>query len=390
MNRPISIAIVGGGLAGLSLAVALVRQRLSARITIIDPRTTYEDDRTWCFWDVLDHPFREAVSHRWQRWRITTEAGEVVASSQRYDYCRLPAAAFYERAMGLLEPADNVLVALGNNVTSLTSEGSTVLIGTDAGPMTADIAFDARPPTAAEWPAGKHPFLWQGFEGWRVRTQERLWDPATVDLMNFSQWRDEASIGFLYTLPLAPTEALVESTMFAPPGHPAAEHAGHIERALAAHVGTASYTVAARETGRIPMTTAPPPASDSARIVPIGTRAGAPRPSSGYAFLPIQRHAQRLAAQLAADQYPDAPLRGRTTKWLDGVFLRQLQRQPHNAPALFQRLFERVPAERLVRFLTETGSLRDHLAVMASLPLSDFAGEAIIGPWRTLPQGERS
>lgn len=389
MDDPREIAIVGGGLAGLTLGVALVRHGVRARITILDPRTEYADDRTWCFWDVLDHPFRHAVSHRWHAWRITTSNTATRATSQQYAYCRLPAGAFYEQALATLEAADNVTLALGHTVTSVTGGSHKAVVRTEAGPLAADLAFDARPPAADQWSAGHHPFFSQGFEGWRVRAEKPVWDPAVVDLMDFSDRPGAAAIGFLYTLPLSANEALVESTVFAPAGSGRADHGDHIQRALAARLGDADYSVLARESGCIPMTTAPPPAREGERIVPIGTRAGAPRPSSGYAFLPIQRHSQRLAAQIAAGRYPDARLRSRTTRWLDGVFLRRLWRDPAGAPALFHRLFERVSPDRLVRFLTETGSPRDHLAVMAALPMAAFAGEATIGRWRPLRPVEK-
>lgn len=385
MRRLREIAIVGGGLAGLSLAVALVRRGTQARITVIDPRTTYSDDRTWCFWDVLDHPFRDAISHRWDTWRVTSARGAVTTVSQRYPYCRLPAGAFYERAFAVLEAAENVTLLLGCRVASVSDDGDTATIDTDNGAVHADIAFDARPPVASDWVAGDHPFLWQSFEGWRVTTQEPIWNTGIVDLMDFSDRPSAEGIGFLYTLPLAANEALVESTAFVTPGQPSGDHGGHIERALVERFGGAPYQVSAREAGRIPMTTAPPPQRCSARVVPIGTRAGAPRPSSGYAFLPIQRHSQRLARQVTAERFPDAPVRSATTRWLDAVFLRRLLRQPDQAPELFRQLFQKVSADRLARFLTETGSPADHLAVMAALPWTEFATEALIGPWRPLP-----
>jgi lycopene beta-cyclase len=102
--------------------------------------------------------------------------------------------------------------------------------------------------------------------------------------------------------------------------------------------------------------------------VPIGTRAGAPRPSTGYAFLPIQRHGARIAAAVARGQSPSVPMRGAATTWLDGVFLRRLLADPAGAPDLFLRLFRRVPADRLVRFLSETGTPADVLAAVAALP----------------------
>ncbi len=384
---PRRIAILGGGLAGLSLAAELVRADVAASITIVDPRQAYSDDRTWCFWDVMDHPYRQAVSHRWYQWRVATDAGETCIACNRYPYSRLPGAAFYETALAILNEASNVVLALGERVQSVAEDGPALRINTDARAIAADLAFDARPPAPQDWATAGHPFLWQTFTGWRVQTDAPSWQPDAVDLMDFRDRPSPNAIGFAYILALSDHEALVESTAFVPSDAPTEpDHDAHLRRVLAARLGSRDHQVTARESGRIPMTTAPQSPPEQPGIIPIGTRAGAPRPSSGYAFLPIQRHSQCLAQQLAAGRYPSATVRSRVTRWLDGVFLRRLTREPEAAPALFQTLFERVPAERLVRFLTETGTARDHLAVMAALPVTRFATEALVGPWRRLPQ----
>jgi lycopene beta-cyclase len=113
-------------------------------------------------------------------------------------------------------------------------------------------------------------------------------------------------------------------------------------------------------------------ASSAPGVIPIGTRAGAPRGSTGYAFLPIQRHSRALADRLARGDPGPAAMRGRLTDWLDRVFLARLVARPDAAPADFGRLFARVPADRLVRFLMETGGPLDHLRVMAALPTGAF------------------
>jgi len=386
-SMPREIAILGGGLAGLSLAVELVRARVGARITIVDPRQAYEDDRTWCFWDVIDHPYRAAASHCWNQLRVTTDAGVTHVRCSRYPYCRLSGHAFYETAVSYLQDADNVVLALGRRVDSVTRHGSSLLISTDMGAIHADLAFDGRPPTSTDWSMTKGPVFWQTFTGWRVHTDDPVWSTEAVELMDFRDRPCPHAIGFAYILPLTRHEALVESTAFMPStGTATPDHEAHLQRILRAEIDDRNYEVTACENGRIPMADKPPPRHEHGWVVPIGTRAGAPRPSSGYAFLPIQRHSQRLAKQLAAGRSPGARMRHRTIRWLDGIFLRQLRRDPRRAPALFQELFERVPAERLVRFLTETGSLRDHRAVMAAMPVTRFAGEALLGAWRPLPR----
>ena len=381
------ILILGGGLAGLSLAVQLVRQGVVRPITILEPRTAYTDDRTWCFWDTDDHPFRDAVAHHWWQWRVTPADGApITCRTQRYPYCRLPAGAFYETALRMLRDAANVTIIRGVTVRDLWSEsGGWLTAVTDDGPYRAPLVFDGRPPGPGTWPLNGHPFMWQDFMGWRVQARAGTFDPATPDLMDFRSTPSE-EIRFLYVLPLSDHEALLESTVFttAPAGHET--HQAHLRAALHARCGQPT-AIAATEQGRIPMTTAPPPRPPWPNIVPIGTGAGAPRASTGYAFLAIQRHAAKLAARVAADRPGAVPMRAAHIDVLDRIFLTRLKRDPGGAPDLFGRMFGRVPTDRMVRFLTETGGLVDHAAVIGTLPTLPFlrAAAAAYPPPRARP-----
>src|SRR5690606_29518390 len=52
------IVIVGAGLAGLSTAVHLLERGPADRhLTLVDPRTDFGRDRTWCSWALEPHPF---------------------------------------------------------------------------------------------------------------------------------------------------------------------------------------------------------------------------------------------------------------------------------------------------------------------------------------------
>jgi len=366
------ILILGGGLAGLSLAVQLVRRDVRRPITVLEPRTAYSDDRTWCFWDTDDHPFRDAVAQRWWQWRVTPADGAAITrTTRRYPYCRLPAGVFHETALAILRAAGNVSLIQGVTVRDLWGEsGGWVTAVTDRGPYRAPLVFDGRPPGPGSWPLNGHPFMWQDFMGWRVQGRPGSFDPAVPDLMDFRGGAHD-DIRFLYVLPLSDREALLESTTFtrAPAGH--AAHTSRLRAALAERCG-APTAIAATEQGRIPMTTAPPPRPAWPNVIPIGTRAGAHRGSTGYAFLAIQRHAAALAARVAAGRPGPVPMRAAHIDVLDRIFLTRLLLDPAGAPALFGRMFARVPTDRMVRFLTERGGPIDHAAVIGSLPTLAF------------------
>ena len=70
MSPPYPLAIIGGGCAGLSLVSELIRMGYDAPILVIEPRTTYKHDRTWCFWTTDEHQHTDLVSKRWSSWQF--------------------------------------------------------------------------------------------------------------------------------------------------------------------------------------------------------------------------------------------------------------------------------------------------------------------------------
>jgi lycopene beta-cyclase len=67
------------------------------------------------------------------------------------------------------------------------------------------------------------------------------------------------------------------------------------------------------------------------------------------------------------------------TRTMDRLFLQVLRAQPALAPALFTAMFAGVDSRRLIRFLSDTGSLCDHAAVIAALPAGPFLRHLFAG-----------
>lgn len=85
-----------------------------------------------------------------------------------------------------------------------------------------------------------------------------------------------------------------------------------------------------------------------------------------------------MVGQLLTEARPSVPLvRPRIATALDRIFLSFLQRYPERAPHVFFDLFDRVAPERLVRFLSDTASPGDYLAVISAMPTVPFLKEAV-------------
>lgn len=354
------LLIVGAGCAGLSLAVHLVERGVRAPIHLVDPREAFGSDRTWCFFRVRANPFDECIQHRWPRWQV--RAGRTVERGCRaHPYVHVPSEAFYARALYVLESAPNVSLHLGVRAQTWRRTSDGVELQTSAGVLRGRWGFDSRPSPRPD-PGG----LVQHFRGFFVRTAEPVFDPGVVRLMDFDLPQGRG-LRFAYVLPLAADLALIEDTYFTPEPFPIDDEI------LARVLGGEPHERLREERGAIPMSALPPPPPPE-RVVRIGLAAGVAKPSTGYAFEWIQRHAARIAEALRRDEPPPA---FRRSTWMDAIFIDVIRRDPALAPALFLRLFERNPPARVARFLTETGTRRDALGVMASLPPAPFLRAAL-------------
>ena len=388
------VVIVGAGAAGLSCAVQLSGAGFtrSLKILLLEPRTEYTHDRTWCFWNVLPNPFEDCVSHRWRTWSVAGQTRRVDRSFPGLTYDHLPADVFYDRARQLLGADPNVELRLGVRVNELEQQGDLVRASTDNGEVMARIALDSRPRPVVDQrrPARDRrcPRLLQHFHGETIRTDADVFDPSVAMVMDFRVSQDRG-IHFIYLLPFDPRTALVEDTYFADEPRPIESYAEEIADYVKTQFGVDRFEVLHSETGAIPMDACPAPASDASRILDIGIRGGAARPSTGYAFLAIQRNAALLAERLttwAADPTAEppepVPYYSARSAWLDRVFLSHLISFPERAPEIFLRMFERVPPDALARFLFDGGSFGDDLRVMSALPVAPLVGEAfrLYGP----------
>ena len=374
------VLIAGAGLSGLSLAVALLDAGLpkTSRILLVDPREALSgEDRTWCFFDVLPHAFEDAVAHRWTRWRLRDRNTEVVRASDGLAYCHVPGARFYAHALARLEAAGaQVRVLSSTTVDSLDDRGTHVEAHTNAGLLRARLAMDSRPPPSLEPPPHDgHVRLLQHFRGRVVHAQTPAFDSDTATLMDFDVTR-EHGIHFVYVLPFDAHTALVESTFFTPHTLPESVYERAIDDWLAARLPSHRFETRTHEHGVIPMTTAPFDAWPSPRVVRLGLAGGHAKPSTGYAFLAVQRFvgefAPRVLQALRTDTPAEPPaVRGPQATALDTIFLSYLRRHPTRAPDTFFRLFERVPPAALAHFLTDTVTAAATLRVIAA---SDIPG----------------
>ncbi|WP_210514587.1 lycopene cyclase family protein [Hymenobacter terricola] len=367
--------IVGGGAAGLSLAYHIAREpRLAGKkVLLIESEAKDRNDRTWSFWTDEPTAFDGIVAHEWRKIAFRSPGFERVFDLGRYRYKTINGLDYYRFVWRAL--ADNPqFTFVRGTVKSLDNVAHRARARTTAGEFRGHYAFDSRPPNLEQLKQPeKHRYLLQHFVGWEIETDADVFDPTTVEFMDF-RGEQQHEARFMYVLPFSARKALVEYTLFSETTLPKEEYEAAIREYLSGTLGLTAYHVRAEEVGAIPMTDHPLPARAGQHVINLGTRGGRAKPSTGYAFKRIQQHSARLVAALASTGHPPADATG--DKWqfrlFDTLLLDIMQRRGETTRDIFRQLFERNPVERIFRFLDETTSWADNLRVMNSVAPGPF------------------
>lgn len=371
MSNAFDLIILGGGCAGLSLATRVASAvPFSIRTLIVEGRTSYTNDRTWCFWGADSSAVAHPIEHQWGKMRITSGNRTVLADCSSMPYQMLPAGSFYDAALSVISTAKNIKLKLD---TAVQSDPQKVdghwEVETNRGVFCGRMVVDTRP---QQLPTRDGALLWQSFYGKEIECDKPVFDPSCMDLMNFLP-PDHACIPFVYVLPITTTRALVEVTVFgADPLRPE-DLAFMLETAIARRTGDAPFRLLRSEHGTLPMGLCAITKNPDRSYVRAGVMAGGARPSTGFAFQRIQRWADACAKSILEGVLPTwhtpDPL---VLRVMDHLFLNVLRANPEKAGELFCSLFGKADTLRVIRFLNGEGAWLDYTAVITALPFFPF------------------
>ena len=372
----VDVAVVGGGCSGLSTAVRLARTAGDRSVLVLEGRSA-PDPRSWCSWVDGSDPLPEAHSVSWDRWEVRTDSGTSIGTDPDHPYVLVRATDRVAAATERFAVSGRVRIVAGAPVTAVAPDdrgghdNHDVVVHSPVGTVLAGRVLDARGPRCPEDVAADRVLLHQRFVGQWVTATRPVFDTTTVTLMDFSGEERGGPVRFVYVLPVTPTEALVESTLFTPDPADPFDHEDHVARYVRRRWGLEQdeWRVVDEERGCIPMTDAP--ATRDERWTAAEHVTGTTRPSSGYGFARSNRHSAVVARHLL-DGTPVPPFTDPArTRFLDAVFLRFLRDRPEQAPEAFGRLFA-LPGPLVVRFLSERSTPLDDLRIVLALQKRPF------------------
>lgn len=376
------IGIVGAGLAGLSVALALqARKDFQGEVHLFEPREQYVHDRHWSFWRVADHLFSKLSQTQFQAVEFFSYSKSRTLASSSMPYCVLSSGAVYTFCQKILQQDQRFKLHMGQKVAKIvaTENKHLEIVINGEKSKTFDLVFDSRPLQATtlngfrQWFIGAEIASTQAMKNFRPR------------LMDFCL-KSPQPIGFFYALPLDAARVLVQLTYFLAPGEAPPNNARAIWHDYVVNtLGLDPSSALREENGIIPMQIMPA-AEQTFGCHLIGTPAGWIRAATGYGFLDIQRAAQRVAKAccISAPAEREHILRSVRARsgWddkLDTIFLTTLQREPQRAAEFFSAIFSNdATTDSVIRFLSGTGTWRDRLKIMWALPALPFLKSVLL------------
>ena len=372
------IIIIGGGCSGLALAYALSKASCHLSIRILESRSHYSNDRTWCFWTKAKNEWTELACQRWNKWsfQLGDEGKPVVHQGQDWFYYCLAAKDYYHFVQQSLLHNYHIKLEMNQTITEVqyadpeqpfSGAKPEAMVKTQAGnTYQAKLIIDTRQPV------DRQSMLYQSFFGIEIKTNEA--SPDIVSLMHNLR-ADNDGVRFNYILPLTPNRVLFEHTRFSQ--NPIDKQSMEAQCQDEMRRIKCQYkAIFRKEYGCLPM------GMDQSNIpyYSAGTAGGALRDASGYGFLRIQSWAERIASKLSQPEITlplnqlmaDKPEGKEWITWLDMLFLKTIKNNPSDSASYFFRLAKNLNSQQFMRFMTDSPSKMDLLFIVHALPKWPF------------------
>lgn len=368
----VDLIIIGAGCAGLGLAKALADKQYTGSVVILESNSTFNNDKTWCFYATPDHPWYQHARYHWSEAQFSDTKNNITAhyyqnntraTNNQNVYCCLPSQHYYQVCLNALASTD-IQLLLDTKVTDCIEQPTQVQVKTNNGSFCSQWVIDTRPPAHAP-----NAILYQGFYGQEVILKKPLKQPQQVRLMSGLQ-TSPLGMEFYYLLPFTETHVLIEPTGF----HYNATNTKAMEKhiqGICDKEGVEIKHILRTESAVLPM--GMNPLSSTARLVRAGTSAGALRAATGYGFLRIQQWAELCSDALVTGKAPiPQPPAGKLEKMMDTLFLQVVKHQPTRAPDIFMQLASALNPDIFVRLMSNKSTWLDWLKIIMALPKRPF------------------
>lgn len=381
-DRKFDYAIIGSGAAGLHLAMAFAADKFFSKkkILLIDKDEKQKNDRTWCFWEKGNGNWDEILTCTWDKIQVGFHGKEKLIPLNEYRYKMLRSVHFYKFCLDKISEEKNFTL-VKDEVYKTDEFHDKVIISCKNENFEADSVFSSV--LDYEPNAKGHPYLWQHFGGWFIKTDEPAFKNMSPQFMNFNIEQEDRT-QFMYMLPYTDNEALFEFTLFSKDILKNESYEKFLDNHLRG-LNIKNFIITEKEFGRIPMTTFPFWHKNTKRKMYIGSAGGWTKPSTGYTFYFCQKYASQITRFL----YGENDLRRfrlyNRYFWFDRILLEVLNRYNHLGSAIFGRMFLHNKISTIFSFLNNESKIHEDFMIILKTKFPHLFFQALLTTLKPIP-----
>ena len=372
--KKIDYLFIGAGASTTLLLLNLKKKGLlfDKNIIIIDPDFKDKNDKTFCFWstcdDLIYHDCKHLISYSWDAMFVNNYEPTLLNPLK---YHHIPSINVYNELRSIIDEFS--IQREHDSVVNIVKNDSNIDVFTANRHFTSEFVFDSRP--AQFKPCKENECsLYQSFYGYTIKTNEIIKNNHAVCLMDFNIDQLNAT-QFAYVLPFNEHTALVEITRFGSALLTKEDAEPLLQQYIQEHFG--SYEITATESGVIPMSNAEIENNKIENVIPLGSRAGAIKPSTGYAFKRMFTHSENITQSLRNSNVSSNFKQSSRYRFYDRLLLLILTKKAYLGKPIFEQLFKNNTLTDTLEFIDESSNWKKELKILSSLPYLPFIKELL-------------
>ena len=358
--------IVGGGLAGLQLALSMSEDVFfqEKQILIFEPSAKTVNDKTWCFWEKGLGKWDNILHAQWKKGKFITQEQSRFLEMGNYQYKMIRALDFYNYALKQLSANKNFYL-IPKEVKKITGRNCI----TEEGIFQAGHIFDSR--ISDKFKAESGNTILQHFKGIIIKSAENVFEKDAFTMMDFRlPYRDLCC--FTYVLPLSSSKALVEFTFFSPELLEEEKYDMLIEKYIQKYLKLKKFEILETEKGVIPMSDFKFWKANNQDLTKIGTAGGWVKASSGYSFKNTEKKSRQIIENIKQNKLPSANLINQRYVLYDRILLRILKQKNYLGKSILQQMYFKNKADEIFKFLDEETNLYEDFKLINRFERSPF------------------
>jgi len=362
--------IIGSGASGLQLALAMLRDAYfdNKVIGIIEKRSEFTNDKTWCYWEEGKGLYDNIIHKSWNKGYFKAHGETINLNLETYNYKMIKSIDFYTYAKDKIDSVSNIEF-IQDEITAVDKANNQVELKGRQNNYEAEHIFDSRLPE--NYKPKQSINILQHFKGWFIETEDEVFDPEQFCMMDYS-FSDPGKTCFIYILPFSKTNALVEFTYFSPELVKDKTYENYIKTYLKNHLKIEHYKIYETEKGVIPMSSHPFHEHHSPNITKIGTSGGWVKASTGYSFKNSERNSIKIINNIKSGQSPHHQIYEKRFKHYDKLFLDVLYNHNNYGETLFYKMYKYNDISRIFKFLDEQTKIGEELKIMLTMTSLHF------------------